>query len=62
MGFCEFMISYRGVDRGSHITGSSVHNQRIERLWRDVVGCIDSTFYSPFYSLEESGYIDPWKI
>lgn len=32
----RWMISNMGVDRGSHITGSSVHNQRIERLWREV--------------------------
>ena len=30
------MLRRRGVDQKSMITGASIHNQTIERLWRDV--------------------------
>ena len=30
------MQGMQGTGQGSHIAGSSTHNQHIERLWRDV--------------------------
>ena len=41
------------------ITGSSVHNQRVEHLWRDIYICVLSVFYQIFYHLEDNGILDP---
>jgi hypothetical protein len=42
------MILNRGPDRGSVLTGRSVHNQRIERFWRDVKKTVIWFYYNHF--------------
>lgn len=57
----EYMWSHPRADvQGTNmIMGRSVHNQRIERLWRDVFqGCI-GLYYQLFMHLESSGVLDP---
>ena len=58
-GICIFMVQHCGTGRHSHIAGPSTHNQRIERLWRDVYRCVASTFHALFYHLEEHYDLDP---
>lgn len=41
------------------IVGSSVHNVRIERLWRDTFRCVLSVFYQLFQFLESEGKLYP---
>ena len=41
------------------IAGSSTHNERIKRLWRDVYRCVSSHYYELFYELERQHELDP---
>ena len=54
----QHMIRHRGVDRGSMLTGSSAHNQRIERLWVDMYRSVTMLYYRLFYFMEQQGLLD----
>lgn len=58
MAVAKFMLEKRGVDRGSVIVGKSVHNQRIERLWRDVFNAVTQFYYRLFYAMEDEGVLE----
>ena len=55
-----FMLSYplRGPNRGSILVGRCVHNQRVERMWRDVFQEVVRLYYSLFHYLEGINILD----
>uniref|UniRef100_A0A4W5MRP9 Integrase core domain-containing protein n=1 Tax=Hucho hucho TaxID=62062 RepID=A0A4W5MRP9_9TELE len=54
----HLMVSTRGLNKNSHLTGRSTHNQRIERLWRDVFGGVLDLFYTSFCNLEREDLLN----
>lgn len=59
IGVARLMLSKYGTESCPHLTGLSVHNQRIERLWRDVVNYVVGHFRDLFYHMEEVDILAP---
>ena len=55
----RYIIASHNLDYTRAISGSSVHNERIERLWRDVHRCVASLYANTFREMESLGYLDP---
>ena len=53
------MLENHGVERRGMLTGSSTHNQRIERLWRDMHACLTIFYYKLFYFMEDQDLLGP---
>ena len=59
IGVWHYMIAMQNLDYSCIVTGSSVHNERIERMWRDVHRCVASTCSAIFNELESEEWLNP---
>ena len=55
----RFMLHKYGVSINPVITGRSIHNQRIERMWKDVFAYVLQYFHNLFYFMESCEFLDP---
>lgn len=55
----RWLLNRHGINATPVITGLSVHNQRIERLWKDVNCYVVAVYRNIFYYLESVGLLDP---
>ena len=54
----QYMLSAHNSTK-SVITGSSTHNERVERMWRDLGRSVTSVYSSTFSVLERENLLDP---
>ena len=59
IGVARFMLDKFGPDNVPHLTGLSVYNQRIKRLWKDVVTYFLQHYRDFFEFMESIGILDP---
>jgi hypothetical protein len=58
LGIAGYMFDKRGLGRNSVVTGPSVRNVRIERMWLECRRAVLLTYQNIFQYMEEKGWLD----